>query len=229
MKSTQICLGRTWTIGKINGEFEKRVKITKENYIQNHSIAHQKSKKKYLASPKGKIYQYNNNNSEKGKARDQKYKEINRKEINLKSNERCRKQNYIRQKRWQKNNPERVKEIQKKFSKTIKAKIIRKRYWSSDKGKKLQKKSNLFRTIRLAKKFADIDPRIMNLLLRSWSILVKERDKGCVICGIKNENSIAHHILYKSKYPQLALNLNNGMELCRNHSKELHSFDERGG
>lgn len=58
----------------------------------------------------------------------------------------------------------------------------------------------------------------------TWSESVKERDKGiCQICF--NKGNIAHHIFYKSKYPKLSLNLNNGITLCKKCHKEVHLMD----
>lgn len=57
--------------------------------------------------------------------------------------------------------------------------------------------------------------------LQSWSNTIKKRDNyKCQICG-KYSNH-AHHILYKSVFPELALNINNGISLCIGHHKEIH-------
>ena len=63
--------------------------------------------------------------------------------------------------------------------------------------------------------------------LRAWSKLVRIRDDyTCQICGIRDENkNIAHHILYRSFYEDLALNLNNGITLCKNCHKDAHLLD----
>lgn len=51
--------------------------------------------------------------------------------------------------------------------------------------------------------------------LISWSQAVRKRDNyTCQICGSKKDVE-AHHILHKNKYPQLSLNINNGITLCR--------------
>ena len=57
----------------------------------------------------------------------------------------------------------------------------------------------------------------------SWSKVVKKRDKCCKICG-STKNLNAHHILYKANYPQLSLNINNGITLCKPCHEELHGF-----
>lgn len=56
-----------------------------------------------------------------------------------------------------------------------------------------------------------------------WSMLIKEKSKGICFCG--NKATDAHHILHKSKYPQLALNPNNGIALCLIHHQEAHGIN----
>ena len=57
--------------------------------------------------------------------------------------------------------------------------------------------------------------------LQAWSKLVKSRDnQKCIICGNKADE--AHHIFYKANYPELSLNINNGISLCLEHHHEIH-------
>lgn len=56
--------------------------------------------------------------------------------------------------------------------------------------------------------------------LKAWSKLIQKRDKVCQICGNVAEDS--HHIFYKSLYPELSLNLNNGIALCLDCHYETH-------
>lgn len=59
----------------------------------------------------------------------------------------------------------------------------------------------------------------------TWSKYVRHKNNNmCVVCENKNEIQ-AHHIFYKSKYPQLQHNLNNGITLCHTCHKEVHQFD----
>ena len=61
--------------------------------------------------------------------------------------------------------------------------------------------------------------------LRAWSKLVRVRDYDkCVLCESKID-VISHHILHKSKYPKLSLNINNGITLCKKCHKEVHIMD----
>ena len=49
--------------------------------------------------------------------------------------------------------------------------------------------------------------------LHTWSLSVRKRDNHiCQNCGKPAKE--AHHIFPKSKYPGLALNINNGISLC---------------
>jgi hypothetical protein len=80
--------------------------------------------------------------------------------------------------------------------------------------------------------------------LNQWSKTIRSRDDNkCQLCltvedmnmiesitGIKNipeqENKPlhSHHILYKSNYPKLAFNINNGITSCENHHHEVHMW-----
>ena len=62
--------------------------------------------------------------------------------------------------------------------------------------------------------------------LNEWADNVKNRDNDtCVICS-KNTKTHAHHILPKSKYPELAMDVNNGVTLCRYCHLEYHDVYE---
>lgn len=63
--------------------------------------------------------------------------------------------------------------------------------------------------------------------LINWSKTIKNRDNNeCQICGSKEDLNV-HHILHKAKYPELSLNINNGITLCQQpchyevHGKQL--------
>ena len=57
--------------------------------------------------------------------------------------------------------------------------------------------------------------------LRGWSeIIHKDCDETCQVCFAPSQE--AHHILHKSKYPQLAFNRNNGIALCLKCHNETH-------
>ena len=60
-----------------------------------------------------------------------------------------------------------------------------------------------------------------NYALRDWSKTVRKSQPRCQICG-SGENLMVHHILHKSKYPKLSLNITNGVTLCEKHHWEVH-------
>lgn len=68
----------------------------------------------------------------------------------------------------------------------------------------------------------DMDIGKARYALNSWSKMVRKRDiYTCQTCG-SNKNLNAHHIIYKKYYPQLMLNINNGITQCRKCHRELH-------
>ena len=60
-------------------------------------------------------------------------------------------------------------------------------------------------------------------VLMSWKRTIQKRDKTCQVCGSIN-NLNAHHILHRKHYPKLALNVNNGILLCKQHHNESHGW-----
>lgn len=57
--------------------------------------------------------------------------------------------------------------------------------------------------------------------LRGWSeIIHKDNNETCQICFEPSQE--AHHILHKSKYPQLTFNRNNGIALCQKCHNQAH-------
>ena len=61
--------------------------------------------------------------------------------------------------------------------------------------------------------------------LESWGNTVRKiLGNYCSICESKDGLN-SHHIFYRSKYPRLALNTNNGIPLCKIHHKEIHDLN----
>jgi len=57
--------------------------------------------------------------------------------------------------------------------------------------------------------------------LHEWSKLIKKRGNGlCQVCFQPALHS--HHIFHRRYYPELSLNINNGIPLCVPHHKEAH-------
>jgi 5-methylcytosine-specific restriction endonuclease McrA len=73
--------------------------------------------------------------------------------------------------------------------------------------KKKAHEKNYYLKLNLANK------KISRRTLNAWSLQVRERDCSCLYCGSAS-NLHAHHILSKSKHPEHALFLDNGITLC---------------
>lgn len=57
-----------------------------------------------------------------------------------------------------------------------------------------------------------------------WGNIIKKRDEKCKICESK-ENLIAHHILYRHKYPEKSLDVDNGITLCTLCHYDYHDLN----
>jgi len=60
--------------------------------------------------------------------------------------------------------------------------------------------------------------------LRKWSKAIIKRDKKCVVCGSRKRLE-AHHLFDKNTYPHKALDINNGVTLCKKCHTEFHRFN----
>ena len=63
--------------------------------------------------------------------------------------------------------------------------------------------------------------KISQRTLDAWAIQVKERTPFCEWC-YSEDNLEAHHIMPKAKYPQYALDVNNGRTMCQNCHMNCH-------
>jgi len=69
-----------------------------------------------------------------------------------------------------------------------------------------------------------IDNKQYIIALNLWSKTIKKRDNyTCKKCDSK-ENLNTHHIKPKSKYPELSLDLDNGITLCEDCHGKKHGF-----
>lgn len=69
--------------------------------------------------------------------------------------------------------------------------------------------------------------RITSTDLQAWALSVKERDgNACRSCG-GTDSIHAHHIKPKSLYPDLIMDLENGVTLCPSCHAVEHSDDEK--
>ena len=76
---------------------------------------------------------------------------------------------------------------------------------------------------KLGKQF-DMTSNEYQYALSLWSKTIKKRDNYmCKNCGSK-ENLNAHHIKPKSKYPELSLDLDNGITLCEDCHSDIHGY-----
>jgi len=56
---------------------------------------------------------------------------------------------------------------------------------------------------------------------KKWRILIRERDRQCIICG-SNEKLNSHHMFSYKKYINLRTDTQNGISLCQKHHIEFH-------
>ena len=65
------------------------------------------------------------------------------------------------------------------------------------------------------------------VLLEEWAVAVKERDGYvCTVCGIDDERKVhAHHKLSKSKHPELAYDVSNGVTVCVSCHSWVHGVN----
>ena len=66
-----------------------------------------------------------------------------------------------------------------------------------------------------------LNPDAYRRAITSWSRAIKKRDKVCVICA-GSVGLEAHHIIHKQIAPEMSLNLNNGILLCKLHHYQVH-------
>lgn len=93
--------------------------------------------------------------------------------------------------------------------------------------RKTYPEKSLERTIRYLKKCSksfDMTTSMYGHAISDWRYMVKTRDKKCKICD-SEEGLIAHHILYKRKYPELSLDPYNGVTLCSLCHYDYHDLN----
>ena len=74
-------------------------------------------------------------------------------------------------------------------------------------------------------KYFDMTSGEYNSALICWSRSIKKLDNYmCKNCSSK-KNLNAHHIMPKIDFPELSLNLDNGITLCEDCHSEMHGFD----
>ena len=167
--------------------------------------------KQWYELNKGRIKEYS-------KQRNKQYYELNKERIKERWKQ-YRELNKGRIKEYSKQryelNKERIKEHDKQRYELNKERIKErvKQYQSSERGLQVQQR----RYAKLARPL-NMDAKQVKYALLSWSAYI--RKKPCAVCNAPPEE--AHHILYKKHYPELALNLNNGIPLCARCHHEVH-------
>ena len=122
-------------------------------------------------------------------------------------------------KRWRLLNKEKVKEYQEKNKDKIRLKTNK---WQRDNPDKVLKsmKSHFERYGNEL----NISLNEYSRSLSVWSKLIRNKNNNmCKIC--EDKAVLTHHIFYKSKYPKLSLNENNGIPLCYKCHKEFHDLN----
>ena len=187
------------------------IKLQRQKYIEDNKERILSRSKEYHSSPviKERKYQYYQTHKEERKlypslqkdvksAFNKEYRKTHTREHKAESRrfyKRHKEKFYIKSKKWMKDNPNAWRQI------ALKSQI-----------KYLKKIGERIKT----------DYRKIPYLYRNWSSIIKEQyNNKCVVCG-SIHNLHTHHIFHKSKYPELSLNLNNGIPLCLVHHNEVH-------
>lgn len=128
-------------------------------------------------------------------------------------------------KKYNKANKEKVAVAKKKYREDNKEKIAayRKKYYEANKEKeaaasKKYKKVNKEKISKYNEKYflklSLVNVNISQKTLTAWALQVKNRTPFCEWC-YSEDNLEAHHIMPKAKYPQYALDIDNGRTMCQ--------------
>jgi len=171
-------------------------------YRKSHKLRISEQHKQYRQLNKEEIRhqkeQYQKNNAKKISEYKKQYNEINKRKVAL------QKSTYV------KNNPQKVKDSQIK-------------YRTNNPDRILQSQLNYLTKLGFPVK---LSPKTYKHALSAWSKTVKKLGNGlCQICP--SPATISHHILHKSKYPGLSLNVNNGISLCDPCHYESHGWAQK--
>lgn len=129
---------------------------------------------------------------------------------------------------------ERIRELDKKRRQTSKRKEYMKKYqrgWLEKNRKKSRLSTRKYKKSHPEKVLEHnmnyVKRHGFNMMkLNIWGSIIRTKSNNkCEICGSSNQIN-AHHIFYKSLYPKLMFNLNNGITLCKKHHQEIHSWIE---
>ena len=166
-------------------------------------------------------------NLERIRERDRLHYQKNREKIKAKINRQWQKKkneyNAQRRNRYQKD-----KKIIQQRNKISFQKNGKKYYMSQKDQQKKWRENNPDKVLNWSVKLLKKEAKSFNLsvieykmALMAWSKTVRKRDKVCQVCGADKELQ-AHHIIHRSKNPELSFNINNGITLCKFCHNEAH-------
>lgn len=136
---------------------------------------------------------------------------------------RCRTCRAEQKKVYREANREQIAEQQKTYQKANRKRLAEytKVYRKTPKGKAVQKAA-------MQRYYLNLDlataGRVTQRALSAWAVQVKQRDQCCQVCG-STKKLEAHHVLPKNQFPELALELSNGITLCKFHHAEHHMLN----
>jgi len=129
-----------------------------------------------------------------------------------------------RSKIYRKNNLNKCKETQRKYYRNnLKKYKDNNKKWRMNNPEKLLENSK--RYLKKLGKLFDMSSNEYRYTLQNWSKTIRKLDNNmCKNCdSIKNLN--AHHIMPKNKFPELSLDLDNGVILCKKCHEQTHGFE----
>lgn len=179
--------------------------MTRKEYMKIYCKRNKEKKKEY-------DIQYRLKNKDRKKQNDRNWRKENREKMLKRMLEYNKNHPDIiakSSKKWVSKNRERVKKVTKKWQKNNPEKIL------NAKIRQLKKYAISFKMPHKKYKYALID----------WSKSIRKiNGNHCAICG-SNHKLNSHHIFYKKDYPELSLNTNNGIPLCKTHHLEVHRLN----
>ena len=187
-------------------------------YREKNKHALYLKRKEYREKNKEKIkarkaaYHNKIKNTAKYKEKIRKYKEKNREKILQKKRE------------WHWSNRERILQQKREYSKKHMAKRVAYAKAYNEKKPEVKLASTKKSLTKFGKPFnLKWDEYAWALL--AWGKTVRKiHGAKCGVCG-SNEGLNTHHILFKTYFPELSLNENNGIPLCKVHHKEVHRLN----